>query len=107
MDRRFSCFISVLSVCEDYNEVLIPGNHLYFCDKLLIHVVTFLPVINLDEVLIPGNHLHFLVSSDEFQVLFNPFFSVTSLYEALIPGNRFYLLVPSGEFPGLTTFCLC
>ena len=84
---------SVLSASKDYNEVLIPGNHLYLCGKLLIlcnhffasnnlyevlipgsrlyFLIKFLPVVNLDEVLIPGNHLHFFVSSDELQVLFN------------------------------------
>ena len=48
----------------------------------------FLSVTNLDEVLIPGNHLYFLVSGDELQVLFNPFFfTVTSLDEVSNTGQ--------------------
>ena len=48
-----SCF-SVLSAFQDYNEVLIPGNYLYF--QLL--TVRFL-VVEMDEVWIPSKHLHF------------------------------------------------
>ena len=81
------------------DEVLIPGNHLYFlvlCDELLVLCNHFLSVTNLDEVLIPGNHLHFLVSSDEFpdQILF-------------VFVNDFLLVMKSDEVQALTVPDIC
>ena len=114
---------SVLSAFQDYNEVLIPGNYLYLCGKLLVlcnhfsrnnlyevlipgkHLHFSAPncplflVVDLDEVLIPSNHLHFLASSNELQFLVNHFLSVTSLDGVLVLGNHFCLLIPSDKFP--------
>ena len=56
------------------------------------YLITY-SVTNLDEVLIPGKHLYFLVSGDELQVLFNPFFTVTRLDEVSNTGQ------PTFRFP--------
>ena len=55
---RAQFLFSVLSAFQDYDEVLIPGNYLYFCGKLLVLCDHF-SRNDFCEVLIPGKHLHF------------------------------------------------